>query len=129
MNKARKIRLLRELNNYTQEHLALELEMSQSAYSKKESGSIKFEEIECVKAAKMFKVCETFILDDKIALNLFPESIVAQFRLEISELEIKLISLQDVNQMQQKIINQLTSYLEDIKNSGRGGLNEFALLT
>jgi transcriptional regulator with XRE-family HTH domain len=126
MNKARKIKLLRELNNFTQEHLAQELAMSQSTYSKKENGSIKFEEIECIRAAKIFNVCESFILDDKNALSLFPESIVAQFRLEISELEIKLRSLQGVNQMQQKIINQLTSYLEDIKNLG-GGI-EFTLL-
>lgn len=69
MKLGNKIKKLREMLNFTQEHVAGELEISQSAYSRKESGDteITFQELE--KIATLFKV-------DVVDIIKFDESVV-----------------------------------------------------
>lgn len=65
-----KIKELREQKNISQEHLALQLDVSQSYLSKIENGTIeKLDFIFMQKVAEFFKVEPQYFMDDQIVQN------------------------------------------------------------
>lgn len=66
-----KIKELREQKNISQEHLALQLDVSQSYLSKIENGTIeKLDFLFMQKVAEFFKVEPQYFLDDQIVQNI-----------------------------------------------------------
>jgi hypothetical protein len=65
-----KIRNIRELKNYTQEHLAGKLEISQNAYSKMESGGSKISTERLQRIAEILETpIENILSEDQKVLN------------------------------------------------------------
>jgi transcriptional regulator with XRE-family HTH domain len=58
------IRILRYLNELSQENIAYELGLSQSQYSRRENGVIEFSVSEILKLSKLFNVSYEEIIDD-----------------------------------------------------------------
>jgi transcriptional regulator with XRE-family HTH domain len=58
------IRILRNLNELSQENIAYELGLSQSQYSRRENGVIEFSVSEILKLSKLFNVSYEEIIDD-----------------------------------------------------------------
>lgn len=69
MKLGNKIKKLREILNFTQEYVAGELQISQAAYSKKESGETEISYSELEKIANIFKI-------DVVDIIKFDESVV-----------------------------------------------------
>lgn len=61
-----KIRALREEKQFSQEAIALELNLSQSQYSRRESGEILFNVEEIKKIAAIFDCSISFLFDDQL---------------------------------------------------------------
>lgn len=61
----KKIKMLRELHNYTQQYVSLELDLSQNAYSLLEKGSTKLTLERLEQIAKFYKVDVTELISDK----------------------------------------------------------------
>jgi len=66
-----KIKKLRELHNYTQEYMAIELEMTQAGYSKIETGDtdVPFSRLENIAKILDVKVTDLINFDEKVLLN------------------------------------------------------------
>jgi transcriptional regulator with XRE-family HTH domain len=60
------IRLLRKLNDFSQEYISTKLELSQSQYSRRENGTIQFSLPEIMKLASIFKIDYTSIIQNDV---------------------------------------------------------------
>jgi transcriptional regulator with XRE-family HTH domain len=97
-----KIKKIRELKNYTQKHLADELGLSQSAYSKLELGEteIPFSRLEKIAEIFQMKPEELITFDDKTVFNINTMNnpnggnIMSQITYTISENERRLYEKQ-----------------------------------
>lgn len=72
MKLGNKIKKLREMLNFTQEHVAGELQISQSAYSRKEAGETEITYPELEKIAVLFKmeVVDIIKFDESVVFNI-----------------------------------------------------------
>lgn len=124
---ARKIRYLREFNNFTQGYVADELEMSQNAYSLLEKGTTKITIDRLVSIAKIYHTTPSELLKENYNENSFtPPAILIQdnntkhsnYPPALSELE-KLMYEQTIVRLEQNIeklydlIAQLTNKIAD----------------
>ena len=124
---ARKIRYLREFNNFTQGYVADELEMSQNAYSLLEKGTTKITIDRLVSIAKIYHTTPSELLKENYNENSFtPPAILIQdnntkhsnYPPALSELE-KLMYEQTIIRLETSIerlydlIGKLTSKIAD----------------
>ncbi len=94
-----KVKLFRENKWLSQESIAFELGLSQSQYSRRESGSIKFNSDDIIKLSKILEVSLDELFGDDIIIfnnnnqkggvfgnNVFiPEDLINQYQLRIQE--------------------------------------------
>lgn len=123
---ARKIRYLREFNNYTQEYVADELEISQNAYSLLEKGTTKITIDRLFALSKIYNTTPFELLKETYNENSFAPVSLAQgdnqkhsnYPPALSELE-KLMYEQTINRLEINIeklydlISKLTSKIAD----------------
>jgi transcriptional regulator with XRE-family HTH domain len=104
-----KVKLFRENKRLSQESIAFELGLSQSQYSRRESGNIKFNSDEVLKLTKILEVSlDNLFSDIIIVLNnnnqksgvfgnniCIPEELISQYQLRIQEKDELILFLKE----------------------------------
>jgi len=126
------IRLLRKLNDFSQEYIAYELGLSQSQYSRRENGMIQFTLPEIVKLSLIFKVDYNNIIQDDVSTDFLENKKAKRIKKEMTHIEnnnryvvmtdfiVKTIDLivqsEKDNDKKQFLIENLKSRIKDIEN-------------
>lgn len=113
INVAQKLRFIRELYNYTQEYIAMELGISQTSYCKIESGQTRLtlERLEKLASIFQLQVSELLSQDDSIIIQKWRESWGKAQKKNETSVQLESINQSESESNQQELF-QLVRHLE-----------------